>query len=411
MSPGTVVVVGSSIAGVRTAQSLRLEGYKGEIILVGEETELPYDKPPLSKSVLAGSADEDSIRLLTQEQADAEDIQLLLGHRAVDLDVAENLLKLEGHDPLRYDNLVIATGASPRPSPWGQSPGIHVLRTLEDARELRGDLLRGGALAVIGAGFIGAEAAATARGLGLEVTVIDPVPVPMSRLFNPEIGQWFADLHQDNGVDTMFGTGVEAIEGEEGNFSLHLTNGESIQAATVLIGIGVIPNDSWLSASGLLVDNGVVLNEYCQALDAANVYAVGDVARWRHQKHGEDVRTEHWTNAVEQAACVAYNIIHPEQPRAYTPIEYVWSDQHDWKIQVVGRVGGNVDHVLIGHPQVHGKFAALYTIDGTTVRGAAIVNWPKALIACRLGMARGITVQDLRAKLEPQLEPPPRRAS
>ena len=237
------------------------------------------------------------------------------------------------------------------------------------------------------------------------------MPVPMSRLFNPEIGQWFADLHQDNGVDTMFGTGVEAIEGEEGNFSLHLTNGESVQAATVLIGIGVIPNDSWLSASGLLVDNGVVLNEYCQALDAANVYAVGDVARWRHQKHGEDVRTEHWTNAVEQAACVAYNIIHPEQPRAYTPIEYVWSDQHDWKIQVVGRVGGNVDHVLIGHPQVHGKFAALYTIDGTTVRGAAIVNWPKALIACRLGMARGITVQDLRAKLEPQLEPPPRRAS
>ncbi|KLU09362.1 NAD(P)/FAD-dependent oxidoreductase [Kocuria sp. SM24M-10] len=411
MSAGTVVIVGSSIAGVRTAQSLRLEGFEGEIILVGEETELPYDKPPLSKSVLAGTADEDSIRLLTQEQADADGIRLLLGHRAVGLDIAENMLELEGHEPLHYDQLVVATGAAPRPSPWGQPPGIHLLRTLEDARELRGDLLRGGALVVIGAGFIGAEAAATARSLGLDVTVIDPVPVPMSRIFNPEIGHWFGDLHRENGVSTMFGVGVESIEGEEGNFTVHLTNGKSVPAATVLVGIGVIPNDSWLSASGLLVDNGVVLNEYCQAVDAANVYAVGDVARWRHQKHGEDVRIEHWTNAVEQAACVAHNITHPDQPRAYTPIEYVWSDQHDWKIQVVGRVGGNVDHVIIGHPQVHGRFVALYTTDGTTLRGAAIVNWPKALLACRIGMAKGITVQELRDKLEPQLQPQPTGAS
>lgn len=410
MSPVTVIV-GSSVAGARTAQSLRLEGYEGEIMLVGEETELPYDKPPLSKSVLAGRADADSIRLLTQEQADADGIRLLLGHRALGLNIAQSRLELEGHEPLHYDNLVIATGASPRPSPWGQRPGIHVLRTLEDARKLRADLLRDGELTVIGAGFIGAEVAATARSLGLQVTVIDPLPVPMSRIFNPEIGQWFADLHQDNGVTTMFGIGVEAIEGDQGNFTVHLTNGESVQASTVLVGIGVIPNDTWLSASGLLVDNGVVLNEYCQALDAPNVYAVGDVARWRHQKHGEDVRIEHWTNAVEQATCVAYNINHPDQPRAYTPIEYVWSDQHNWKIQVVGRVGGNVDHVVLGHPQVHGKFVALYTTDGTTLRGAAIVNWPKALISCRLGMAKGTTVQELRAQLERQLEPQPTGAS
>jgi NADPH-dependent 2,4-dienoyl-CoA reductase/sulfur reductase-like enzyme len=406
MSPVTVVV-GSSIGGVRTAQSLRLEGYEGEIILVGEETELPYDKPPLSKSVLAGTAEEDSIRLLTQEQADADDIRLMLGYRAIGVDVAENRLEIEGHEPIHYDHLVIATGASPRPSPWGQRPGIHVLRTLENARNLRGDLLRGGDLAVIGGGFVGAEAAATARTLGLDVTVIDPLPVPMSRIFNSEIGHWFGDLHRDNGVKTLFGTGVETIDGAQGSFTVHLTNGESIEASTVLVGIGVIPNDSWLSASGLLVDNGVVLNEYCQAVDAPNVYAVGDVARWRHQKHGEDVRIEHWTNAVEQASCVAYNITHADQLRAYTPIEYVWSDQHDWKIQVVGRVGGNVDHVVIGHPQVHGQFVALYTAHGTALRGAAIVNWPKALLACRLGMAKGTTVQELRDRLEPQLQPQP----
>ena len=404
MSPATVIV-GSSIGGVRAAQALRLEGYAGEIILVGEETELPYDKPPLSKSVLAGTAEESSIGLLTREEADEARIQLLLGRRATGVDIATSLLQLEGHEPVRFDNLIIATGASARPSPWGQRPGIHVLRTLEDARKLREDLLAGGHLAVIGAGFIGAEAAATARSLGLDVTVIDPVPVPMSRIFNPEIGHWFGDLHRSNGINTIFGTGVESVDGDRGSFVLQLTNGTRIEASAVLVGIGAVPNDSWLASSGLLVDNGVVLDEYCRAVDSPNIYAVGDVARWHHLGHGEEIRIEHWTNAVEQASCVAHNITHPQEPRAYTPTEYVWSDQHDWKIQVVGRVGGECEHIVIGHPEIHGKFAALYTVDGHSLRGAAIVNWPKALVACRRGMAAGITVQELRDKLEPQLKP------
>ncbi|MDP9989293.1 MULTISPECIES: NAD(P)/FAD-dependent oxidoreductase [Arthrobacter] len=410
MSDATVIV-GSSIGGVRTAQSLRLEGYTGDIVLVGEETELPYDKPPLSKAVLAGTAEESSIRLLTEGDANAAGIRLLLGHRATGVDIAERTLELEGHEPVGFDNLVIATGASARPSPWGQRPGIHVLRTLEDARRLRADLLSGGHLAVIGAGFIGAEAAATARSLGLDVTVIDPLPVPMSRIFNPEIGQWFGDLHRSNGVRTIFGTGVESLKGEQGSFVLRLTNGERLNASVVLVGIGAVPNDVWLASSGLLVDNGVVLDEFCRAVDAPAVYAVGDVARWRHLTHGEDTRIEHWTNAVEQASCVAHNITHPGAPRAYTPTEYVWSDQHDWKIQVVGRVGGGASHTVIGHPEVHGRFAALYTADGTSLRGAAIVNWPKALVACRRGMATGITVQELRDTLESQLDPQPVVAS
>lgn len=405
------VIVGSSIGGVRTAQSLRLEGYEGRIVIVGEETELPYDKPPLSKAILAGTATEASACLLNRDQAQQLGIELELGHAATGIDVAGNLLQLQGREALRFDNLVIATGAFARPSPWGHRPGIHVLRTLDDARSLRADLAKGGQLAVIGAGFIGAEAAATARGLGLEVTVIDPHPVPMSRIFNAEVGQWFGDLHRSNGVTTIFGTGVEAIDGEQGSFTLRLTNGQNLEAAIVLVGIGAVPNDAWLSSSGLLVDNGLVLDEFCRTVDAPQIYGVGDVARWRHQKHGEDIRIEHWTNAVEQAACVAYNITHPENPRAYTPVEYVWSDQHDWKIQVVGRVGGNAEHVTIGHPEVHGRFAALYTVDGTNLSGAAIVNWPKALLACRRGMGPGITVQELREKLEPMLDPQPLTAS
>lgn len=405
------VIVGSSIGGVRTAQSLRSEGYEGRIILVGEETELPYDKPPLSKTVLAGTATEDSICLLNHEQAQELGIELQLGHAATGIDVAGNLLQFQGREAQHFDNLVIATGASARPSPWGNRPGIHVLRTLHDGRSLRRDLAKGGELVVVGAGFIGAEAAATARTLGLQVTIIDPLPIPMSRIFNPEVGQWFGDLHRSNGVTTIFGTGVEAIDGEQGSFVVRLTNGQNLKAATVLVGIGAIPNDGWLASSGLLVDNGLVLDEYCRTVDSPHIFGVGDVARWRHQKHGEDIRIEHWTNAVEQAVCVAYNITHPEKPRAYTPIEYVWSDQHDWKIQVVGRVGGKGEHVVIGHPEVHGRFAALYTVDGTNLSGAAIVNWPKALLACRRGMSLGITVQELREKLEPMLDPQPLTAS
>ena len=185
----TTVIVGSSIGGVRTAQSLRLEGYQGDIVLVGAEAELPYDKPPLSKSVLAGTAEVSSIRLLTQKEADEARIQLVLGHTATGVDINNGLLELENHDPIRFDNLVIATGAAARPSPWGERAGIHVLRSLDDARRLRTSLLGGGDLVVIGAGFIGAEAAATARKLGLTVTVVDPQIIPMSRIFNPEIGQ------------------------------------------------------------------------------------------------------------------------------------------------------------------------------------------------------------------------------
>ncbi|MHA6969437.1 NAD(P)/FAD-dependent oxidoreductase (plasmid) [Glutamicibacter bergerei] len=405
------VIVGSSIGGVRTAQSLRLEGYEGRIVLVGEETELPYDKPPLSKSFLASTATEASICLLNQQQAQELGIELQLGHAATGVDITGNLLQLQGQEALHFDNLVVATGSSARSSPWGDRPGIHVLRTLDDGRSLRGNLAKGGQLAVIGAGFIGAEAAATARMLGLQVTIVDPLPIPMSRIFNSEVGQWFGDLHRSNGVTTIFGTGVEAIDGEQGSFTLRLTNGQNLEAATVLVGIGAVPNDTWLESSGLLVDNGLVLDEYCRTVDAPHIYGVGDVARWRHQKHGEDIRIEHWTNAVEQAACVAYNITHPENPRAYTPVEYVWSDQHDWKIQVVGRVGGNAEQDIIGDPEVNGRFAALYTVDGTNLSGAAIVNWPKALLACRRGMGTGITVQELREKLEPMLDPQPLQAS
>ncbi|MGK2931871.1 MAG: NAD(P)/FAD-dependent oxidoreductase [Solirubrobacterales bacterium] len=394
------VIVGSSVGGVRTAQSLRSEGYEGDIVLVGEEQELPYDKPPLSKGLLVGTATAESVRLLTQEAAERDCIQLLLGYRATRLDVAAHRVELEGLDPLSYDQVVIATGARARPSPWGERSGIHVMRTLQDAQLLRQDLMAGGHVVVVGGGFIGAEVASSARMLGLEVTMVDPLPVPMSRVFNPEIGKWFAALHERHGVRSLFDVGVETIDGERGDFTVRLTDGSSVSASVVVIGIGAEPNDAWLKSSGLVVDNGLVCDEYCRAVDVHNVYGVGDVARWFHPTYRTEIRVEHWTNAVDQAVCVAHNIVHPDDARSYAPLEYVWSDQHDWKIQVVGRTaGGSIEHVMIGDPAADNRFAVLYTPDGTTMSGAAVVNWPRALVLCRKGLRDGTTLNEVRQSI------------
>lgn len=397
----TAVIVGSSVGGVRTAQSLRSEGYDGEIVLVGEEPELPYDKPPLSKAMLNGTATADSVRLLTREEADRSGIRLVLGHRANRLDVAARTVELDGHPPLTYDTLVVATGAHARPSPWGDAPGIHVVRTLRDAQQLREDLLSGGPVVVVGGGFIGAEVASSARLMQLDVTMVDPLPVPMSRVLNPEIGGWFVDLHERHGVRSIFGVGVESVTGERGSFTVTLTDGTQLPAAVVVVGIGAEPNDGWLRSSGLVIDNGLVCDEYCRAVDVPDVFGVGDVARWYHPGHGTEMRVEHWTNAVDQAVCVAHNIVHPNDLRSYAPVEYVWSDQHDWKIQVVGRTGGITDHVLVGDPTGDNRFAALYTRDGTTMVGAAVVNWPRALIACRKALRTEARLDDVLATIGP----------
>lgn len=397
---GRVVVVGTSVGGVSAAQALRAEGYEGEIVLVGEEDELPYDKPPLSKGLLAGSADVEHIRLLTPQQADEYDFELLLGRRAVHLGVAEKRVHLQGHQPVDFDHLVIATGARARPSPWRPGPGVHVLRTLADSLALRADLLAGGPVVVVGGGFIGAEVASTARAMNLDVTIVDPLPVPMSRLLNPEVGRWFAEVHRRHGVRTIFGQGVGGIEGERGAFAVRLTDGRALPAATVVVGIGAEPNDDWLRDSGLLVEDGVVCDEYCRAVDAKDIYAVGDVARWLHAERGVSTRAEHWTNAVEQARCVAHNLMHPDDLQAFGPSEYVWSDQHDWKIQVAGRTGDRLEHVLIGHPEDDGRFAVLYAATDQRLIGVVAVNWSQAFVHCRRALRSGADVGMVRHKLE-----------
>lgn len=404
------MVVGSSVAGVRTAQALRAEQHDGPIVMIGAEATLPYDKPPLSKQFLAGTWDADRITLLTEAAADAADIELRLGVPARHLDIAaQQVLLADGHG-ISYDHVVIATGAAARPNPWPASSGIHVLRTLGDSRSLQADLALPGPVAVVGGGFIGAEVAATAHALGHAVTVVDPLPAPIGRLLGPEIGELMAQVHRQHGVDTRFGVGVERITGHAGRLLLTLTNAQQIEAGTVVVGIGAIPNTAWLADSGLLVDNGVVCDEYCRAVGRDDVWAVGDVARWSHPGLGEAVRVEHWTNAVEQAACVAFNLTHPDQLRGYAPTEYVWSDQYDWKIQLVGRPHTAVTHQIVGDPSGDPPhFAAVYSDKQSRLAGAVAVNWPKALITCRRTLAAGApgteTARLVEALLAPKVTP------
>jgi NADPH-dependent 2,4-dienoyl-CoA reductase/sulfur reductase-like enzyme len=331
-----VVIVGASLGGLRTAQSLRSVGFSGRITLIGDEHHKPYDRPPLSKQVLAGDWDPGQASLADDSELDKLELELRLGTRATDLDLPSRTVTLHGGEQVRYDALVVATGASPRRIP--ETPdlqGIHVLRTLEDCLDIRAAIEKSSSIVVVGAGFIGAEVAATARKRGLDVTVLEALPVPLARGLGPTLGPVVAGIHADHGVDLRTGAGVAGFEGKGHVERVVLADGGHVDADVVVVRVGVVPNTQWLEGSGIELRDGVVCDEYCQSLSAPNIYAVGDCARWHNQLFDEVMRIEHWTNGVEGAMAVANVIAGEKAP--YSPVPYVWSDQYDSKIQIVGR--------------------------------------------------------------------------
>jgi phthalate 3,4-dioxygenase ferredoxin reductase component len=379
-----VVIVGSSVGGVRAARALRAEGYPGRIILVGEEPELPYDRPPLSKQVLTGVWPAERAGLLTAQAAVAAGIELRLGVAARALDPDARRLELADGEVLRYDDLVIATGAAARPSPWQPQAGLYQLRTLADCRALKERFADGAAIVMVGGGFIGAETAAAARAAGCDVTLVDPLQTPMERAAGPVVGALLADVHRRNGVRTRFGVGVRAVSGRAGDLAVTLSDGSVVRAETAVVGIGAIPNDQWLRGSGLPIEDGVVCDANLAAAGAAHVFAVGDVARWPHPELGSKVRAEHWTNAADQARCVARTIAHPGARETYQPSDYIWSDQYDWKLQLAGQRARAVADWVIGEPDAQRPRVAVVHADATGRLCAAVcLNWPKAFVHCR----------------------------
>ncbi|MGW2342695.1 NAD(P)/FAD-dependent oxidoreductase [Streptomyces sp. NPDC001661] len=361
-----ITVVGASLAGLSAVRSLRAEGYEGEITVVGEELHRPYDRPPLSKAYLKGDITADALELGDPEEYEALDIHWELGDRAVHLDCFNTSVILGNGRRIETDGVVVATGSTARRLPGTDGlAGVHTLRTLDDARSLRTELVSGvPRMVVIGAGFIGAEVAATAHHLGLDVTVVEALDTPLERQLGAEMGRLCASLHTDHGVRLLCGTGVAELESGGGRVTgVRLTDGRLLPADIVLVGVGARPVDDWLADSGVWVDNGVV----CDAGGASsvpNVVAVGDVARRPHPFTGRHARIEHWSNATESAATAARTLLTGETavPRA-TPPSF-WSDQYDVRIQLAGVVNPGAELELVEGSYEDRSFAALYKEGG-----------------------------------------------
>ncbi|WP_016697033.1 NAD(P)/FAD-dependent oxidoreductase, partial [Actinoalloteichus spitiensis] len=357
-----VLVVGASAAGLATVEALRRRGYTGGVTLLGAEAHPPYDRPPLSKQVLAGAWAPDRVRLRQQEALDALEAQVILGDPAVSLDPPGRVVRTAAGRVLRADAVVLATGVRPRTLPGqGGLAGVHVLRTLADCLALRADLRPGARLVVVGDGVLGAEVAATARTAGLDVTLTGPQPAPLAAQLGPLVAGLLGRTHADNGVRLRLGQAVTGLEAREGRVTgVNLADGEEIPADVVLVALGSVPNTDWLAGSGLHLDNGVRCDARCRAADG--IYAVGDVAHWFHEGLGVGMRLENRTNATEQAGVVAENILGADRP--YTPVPYFWTDQFDARLQIHGLLPPDAEvSVEDGDPESR-RFVAAYRRGG-----------------------------------------------
>ena len=361
---GSVSIVGASLAGYWAAETLRRDGFEGRISLIGDEPHAPYDRPPLSKKFLAGDLDDDRLPLTTAEKLADLDLEMRLGCRATGLDVATRTLEVDGvAEP--YDGLLIATGARCRNLPGTAGlPGVHTLRTRDDAEAIR-DALANGArrVVVVGAGFIGAEVASTAIGRGAAVTMVEALEAPFGRVLGVEMGAVMADVHRRHGVDLRTGVGVDEVLGDDRLAGVRLADGATLEADLLVVGIGVVPNTDWLEGSGLTLDDGVVCDETCLA--APDVAAAGDVARWANPRYGEVMRVEHWDNAVQQGVHAARRLLQSdEEATPYAPVPWFWTDQYDRKVQLAGRPHTDDEVRVVAGSTAEHRFAAFYGRDG-----------------------------------------------
>jgi 3-phenylpropionate/trans-cinnamate dioxygenase ferredoxin reductase component len=390
----TFVIVGAGLAGAKAAETLREEGFDGRVVLVADEARLPYERPPLSKSYLAGDSTFADAQVHDDGFYSDHGIELLTSMRAAALDPsAQRVLLSDGHE-LRYDRLLIATGAVPRRPPieGAHGDGVHVLRTVADADALRAALGAGARLLVIGAGWIGCEAAATARGLGAEVTVIEHATVPLERVLGRRLGAFFAGLHRSHGVELLTSAGVESID--DAGRRVRLSGGRTINADAVLIGVGVAPATALAEAAGIDVDNGIVVDEHLRT-SAPDVFAAGDVASAFHPTYARHVRVEHWDNAQAQGAAAARAML--GIGGSYTKLPYFFSDQYDLGMEYVGLHDPD-DELVIRGSLDDGRFQAFWIgADGSVSAAMHVNDWD--------------AIDPIRAIVEARAKPDPRRSS
>jgi NADPH-dependent 2,4-dienoyl-CoA reductase/sulfur reductase-like enzyme len=378
-----IVIVGASAGGLAVAEALRRAGYGGVITLVGDEPHLPYDRPPLSKQVLTGEWEPDRLALRGKREIDALGLELRLGVHASGLDLTAGSVALADGDEVPYDAVVIATGVRPRQLPGSEVvAGVHTLRTLDDAMSLKARLRRGRRLVIIGAGFVGAEVAAVVSGIGVEVTLLEAGPLPLSQAIGEQAGHVLAQTHGDHGVDLRTHAPVAEIVSAGGAVTeVRLADETVLSADDVLVAIGSVPNTEWLDGSGLTVGDGLVCDEFSAA--APGVYAVGDVARWHNPLFGTAMRIEHRTNAAEQGLAVAHNLLHPQARRPFAPVPYFWSDQYGMKIQAYGYLRDHDEALVLESDVSQRRFLIAYRTGDRLAGVLAAGMSPKTLRAWR----------------------------
>lgn len=406
-----IVIVGGSLAGVRAAETLRTSGHDGSITIIGDEYELPYDRPPLSKKFLAGEWESDRIALRKPADLEALNVDWKLGASAVALDTTRSTVEMSDGTKVSYDGLIIATGGKVRTLPFqGGLSGVHCLRTLNDARALRDEITEGTRVVVIGAGFIGLEAAATSSARGARVTVLEGLPAPLIRAVGQEMGEAIGQVHVRNGVDVRCGVRIDGFEGERAVTGVRLMGGEVVPADVVIVGIGVAPATDWCASSGLTIRDGIVCDEFLCA-GPPDVFAAGDVARWPNRLFADvetDMRVEHWTNAAEQGAVAAKNLLaHLEggDQEAYSAVPFFWSDQFDARIQCLGRPSSTARVDVVAGDVSSGRWCAIFSVDDrlTAVLG---VTMPKLVMPSRSLVAGRVSRDEALAHFDRATSPP-----
>ena len=398
MTVRRVVVVGASLAGLRTAQELRRQGFDGEIEVLGEEDLAPYDRPPLSKQVLTGQRSAADVRLSSPEECAEAGITLRLGVRAAALEPERHRIRTDDGDELGYDAVVLATGVRARRLPGTDLPEIHTLRTLLDSLSLHNTLRSCGHLVVVGGGFIGAEVAAVARGLGVEATLVEATAAPLARAVGEQLGAAMTDLHRDQGVKIRTGAPFTGMVGAHRVEGVRIGDDTVLPCDAVLVGVGTVPNTQWLDGAGLDTVDGIRCDHAGRALGAADVYAVGDVARWHDPARGTATRVEHWTNAVEQARVVASRLVDPHGVARREPgLPYFWSDQYGIKIQFVGH---RTDHVEVLDGSLSDRrFLAVYLDAHQRVTGALAFDRPRLVGMAKRWIGEGRSVDEVQQAL------------
>ena len=370
MAP-SFVILGASLTGGTAAATLRDEGFDGRLVLVGAEDELPYERPPLSKGYLRGETPREKLLVRPEAFWQEHEVELLLGMAAARIDPSAREVELADGSRLGYDKLLVATGGRNRrpPIPGIERDGVLDLRTVGDSERIQAAARNGGGAVVVGMGFIGSEVASTLRELGLEVQAVEPFRVPLERALGPEVGQVLRDLHAEHGVEAFYGEGVESFQGTERLERVVTSSGRRLECDVAVVGVGIEPAVDVVAGSGVEVDNGIVVDEFCRT-SVEGIFAAGDVANHLHPLFGRRIRVEHWRNAIEQGAAAARSMLGKGEP--YAEVHWFWSDQYDANVQYAGH-HTEWDELVVRGSLEERAFVAFY-VAGGLVDAAVAVN-------------------------------------